>query len=109
LIETREARQLFEGNPKPLFVDVRTPKEFATERIPGALNLPPEEIEQRWSALPKNRTIVFYESGRSSGDVCAASRAAGRALLAHGFAPDHVKVYQDGLAGWEKAGLPIEH
>ena len=109
MIETQEARQLFARSPKPLFVDVRTRKEFSTGRIAGAINLPPEEIEQRWNALPRNRTIVLYESGRSSGDICAASRAAGRALLAHGFSPQNVKVYQDGLAGWERAGLPIEH
>jgi rhodanese-related sulfurtransferase len=52
---------------------------------------------------------VLYESGQSSGDICAASRAAGRALLEHGFSFEKVKVYQDGLAGWEKAGQPIQH
>jgi rhodanese-related sulfurtransferase len=72
------------------------------------MNLPIDDFEQRWSSLPKDKTIVLYESGQSSGDICAASRAAGRILLAHGFLSERVKVYQDGLAGWEKAGLEIE-
>jgi rhodanese-related sulfurtransferase len=30
-------------------------------------------------------------------------------LLENGFSFDKVKVYQDGLAGWEKAGEPVQH
>ncbi len=111
LIRTAEARQLFAGSPKPLFVDVRSPKEFAAARIPGSINIPIDQIEQRWNSLPKDRTIVLYEAGRpgASGlDVCADSRAAGRVLLAHEFSPELVKVDQDGLVNWEKAGLPVE-
>ncbi len=107
LIRTADARKLFEGGSKPLFVDVRPAREFASGRINAAINVPADEFERRWNDLPKNRTIVLYESGRSSGDICAASRAAGRVLLAHGFPRGQVKVYQDGLDAWQKAGLPI--
>jgi rhodanese-related sulfurtransferase len=109
LIRTPDARQFFEGQPKALFVDVRAPKEYASGRIPGAINVPADKIEARWSELPRDRNIVLYESGTSAGDVCAFGRAAGRVLLAHGFSRDQVKVYQDGLAGWEKVNLPVEH
>lgn len=108
LIRTPEARRLFEGRSKALFVDVRPLKDFSSGRIRGALNVPVDEIEQRWSQLPKNQNIVLYESGTSSGDVCASSRAAGRVLLAHGFSRDQVKVYQDGMSAWKRVGLPIE-
>ena len=107
LISTGEARQLFHNGSSALFVDVRPPQDFRSRRIRGAVNMPADEMPRRWSALPKDRTIVFYESGRSAGDVCAAGRGAGRILLEHGFSPEQVKVYQDGLAGWEKAGLPL--
>jgi rhodanese-related sulfurtransferase len=86
-------------------VDVRPAGDYAAGRIPGAINLPADEIDRRWSTLPQDRTIVLYESGRSSGDICAAGRAVGRALLERGFPFGQVKVYQDGLAGWEGAGL----
>jgi rhodanese-related sulfurtransferase/uncharacterized membrane protein len=108
LIGTPEARRLFEGSTRALFVDVRQPKDFQRGRIPGAINIPAEKIQERQGSLPKDRSIVLYEGGRSPGDVCAASRAAGRVLLTHGFATEKVKVYQEGLAGWEKAGLPLE-
>jgi protein-disulfide isomerase/rhodanese-related sulfurtransferase len=108
LIGTAEVRQLLEATPKPLFVDVRSAKDYAGGRIPGAINMPAENFAQDWNKLPKDKTIVLYESGQSSGDICAASRAAGRALLEHGFSFEKVKVYQDGLAGWEKAGQPIQ-
>jgi protein-disulfide isomerase/rhodanese-related sulfurtransferase len=107
LIETPELRQILAGSAKPLFVDVRPAKEFAGGSIPGATNIPADEISRRWSSLPKDRPIILYESGRSSGDICAAGRSAGRTLLEHGFPTANVKVYRDGLAGWEKAGLSL--
>jgi protein-disulfide isomerase/uncharacterized membrane protein/rhodanese-related sulfurtransferase len=107
LIHTPELRQLLSGDARPLFVDVRSAGDYAAARIPGAISLPADEIERRWNTLPKDRVIVIYESGRSSGDICAASRAVGRALLEHGFPFAQVKVYQDGLVGWERAGIDI--
>ncbi len=111
LIRTSEAQQLFTAEPKPVFVDVRTAKDYAAGRISGAINIPIEQFEKSFASLPKDRTIVLYEAGRpgaASLDVCASSRAAGRALLAHDFSRERVKVYEDGLANWEKAGLPVE-
>jgi protein-disulfide isomerase/uncharacterized membrane protein/rhodanese-related sulfurtransferase len=105
MIDTPELRRLLAENTKPLFVDVRPAGDYAAGRIPGAINVPADEIAGRWNTLPKNRLIILYESGRSSGDVCAASRAAGRTLLEHGFPFSGIKVYQDGLAGWERGGM----
>jgi protein-disulfide isomerase/rhodanese-related sulfurtransferase len=105
LINTSQLRELLGGTTKPLFVDVRPAKEYAAGRIPGAINIPVDDMPQRWSTLPKGRVIVFYEGGRSSGDICASGRAAGRILLDHGYAFSQVKVYQDGLAGWGESGL----
>jgi protein-disulfide isomerase/rhodanese-related sulfurtransferase len=112
LIRTSEAKELFESNPKPIFVDVREPQAFTSGHIAGAINIPVEDVEQKWNTLPKNRLVVFYEGGEQGGspdDVCAFSRAAARVLFLHGFNERNVKVYQDGLKGWEKAGLPIAH
>ena len=108
LIGTQELRQLLTNNAKPLFVDVRPASDYAAGRIPGAINLPADEIDRRWNTLPKDRTIVLYESGRSSGDICAASRSVGRTLLEHGFPYSQVKVYQDGLVGWERAEFGVD-
>jgi predicted DsbA family dithiol-disulfide isomerase/rhodanese-related sulfurtransferase len=107
LIRTAEAREFFERKPSALFVDVRPRSQFTSGRIRNAINIPIEEIERRWSELPQDREVVLYESGRGRGDdLCAAAVAAGRVLLARGFSQDRVKVFQDGFAAWEKAGLP---
>ena len=108
LIGTEELRHVLTGSARPLFVDVRPASDYAAGRIFGAINMPADEIGRRWTTLPKDRTIILYESGRSSGDICAASRAAGRTLLEHGFPFAQIKVYQDGLAGWEKAGIGMD-
>lgn len=109
LIGTAEVRQLLGATPKPLVVDVGSAKDYAAGRLPGAINMPAENFGRNWNKLPKDKTIVLYESGQPSGDFCAAGRAAGRDLLEHGFSFEKVKVYQDGLAGWRKAGQPIQH
>jgi protein-disulfide isomerase/rhodanese-related sulfurtransferase/uncharacterized membrane protein len=109
-IDTAQAHQIFQEGAKALFVDVRSPADFQKARIRGAINIPLSQLENRLSQLPKDRNIVLYESGSAAGseDICAFGRAAGRFLLTHGFSPERVKVYHDGLKGWEKAGLPIE-
>lgn len=109
LIGTKAAKALYDQRQQSLFVDVRTLKEYRTEHIRGAMDMPVDQFEKAAKTLPKDKTIILYQSGRSTGDICAASRAAGRILLAQGFSSTHVKVYQPGLAGWQKAGLPVEH
>ncbi len=109
-VHTDEVKSLFNATPKPVFVDIRAANDFAGGHIPGAVNIPLEEMPSRWNTLPEDRTIIIYQGGRRTGsaeDACAFSRAAGRVLLAHGFNPDRVKVFQEGLMAWEKAGMPV--
>lgn len=111
LIDTSQARRLFQDRShKALFVDVRPATDYQKARIQGALNMPLDDMNKLWSQLPRDRSIVLYESGLSANpdDICASGRTAGRFLLTHGFSPDFVKVYHDGLKAWEKAGLPVE-
>ncbi len=107
LIHTAEALKLFKETPPPLFVDVRTRAAFAKDHISGAVNIPIGDFEKDSGRLPKNRIIVLYQGGRSSGDICASSRAAGRILLAREYPFHQIKVYKEGLAAWMKAGLPV--
>ncbi len=45
-----------------LLLDVRTPAEFASGHVAGALNVPVQELEARWASLgvPADRPIVVY-------------------------------------------------
>jgi protein-disulfide isomerase/rhodanese-related sulfurtransferase/uncharacterized membrane protein len=108
MVHTSDVEKLLAENPKPVLVDVRRPQEYAAGHLPGAVNIPLSQIQQRSETLPKDRTIIVYESGRATGDICAASRSAGRTLLNQGFEFAYVKVYEDGLLGWEKAGQPVQ-
>jgi protein-disulfide isomerase/rhodanese-related sulfurtransferase/uncharacterized membrane protein len=103
MIHTAEAAKLFHGGA--VFVDVRSSGDFRASRISGAVNIPLLEAQRRAAELPRDKTIVLYESGTGgSADVCAASRAVGRVLLSRGY--NKVVVYQDGLAGWQQQSLP---
>ena len=111
LIHTPEVEQLFQSASKPVFIDVRPSSQFADGHLPGALSIPVDQIEPRAASLPKDKILILYESGKAganAADVCAVSRAGARVLLASGFSYERVKVYQDGLSGWEKAGMPVE-
>lgn len=49
------------------FVDVRTPEEFMSSQLPGAVNIPLHVIEQECDKLDKSRpVIVFCRSGQRS-------------------------------------------
>lgn len=60
-------------------VDVRTPAEFARGHVDGAVNIPVQELEDRWEELDPKRPVVVY---------CQAGVRAARAqqiLTGHGF------------------------
>jgi rhodanese-related sulfurtransferase len=76
-----QARQLVASGAR--LVDVRTPAEFAAGHIPGALNIPVQELEQRMGELePKHAPIVLYcRSGNRSSSAARALKAAGYAAV----------------------------
>jgi len=64
-IAPETARQLVDDGA--LLLDVRTPQEFGETHLPGALNIPLQELETRYAELPRDRTLVLYcRSGNRS-------------------------------------------
>jgi NADPH-dependent 2,4-dienoyl-CoA reductase/sulfur reductase-like enzyme/rhodanese-related sulfurtransferase len=51
--------ELFDGESQ-FILDVRSPGEFARGSIPGAVNIPIEELRDRLHELPKNEKIACY-------------------------------------------------
>jgi rhodanese-related sulfurtransferase len=45
---------------QPLLLDVRTPQEFASGHIPGAVNIPVDDLRSRLGELPRDREIAAY-------------------------------------------------
>ena len=55
---------------QPLYLDVRTPEEFAAGHVAGALNIPHDQMAERWEEIAgyRDRPVVVYcRSGRRSG------------------------------------------
>ncbi|MFO0901254.1 MAG: FAD-dependent oxidoreductase [Pirellulales bacterium] len=48
------------ADQRPLLLDVRTPAEFAAGSVPGAINVPVDELRARLTELPADRPIVAY-------------------------------------------------
>ncbi len=48
------------ANEQPFLLDVRTPQEFVAGHIPGAVNIPVDDLRRRFSELPRDRQIAAY-------------------------------------------------
>ena len=45
---------------RPFLLDVRTPQEFSAGHIPGAVNIPVDELRPRLEELPRGKAIAVY-------------------------------------------------
>ncbi len=83
-----------------LLLDVRPREEYRAGHLPGARNVPPDELERRLAELPRDREIVAYCRGR----YCLLSAEAVSLLDRNGFRARRLTV---GLPDWEAQGHPI--
>ncbi|MEA4857802.1 MAG: rhodanese-like domain-containing protein [Solidesulfovibrio sp.] len=98
------AARIMLGKPGVVFVDARTPEEFAMGHVPGAKSLPQEAMYDDLDAAAKalklssdDRLMVYC------GNVlCDKSKELAEALRTAGFA--YVTVVTDGFDGWLAAG-----
>jgi rhodanese-related sulfurtransferase len=78
-------------------VDVRSASEFATAHLPGAINIPLEQIELRTSDLEANAPVVLVcQAGTRAHIASALLAASGRDLV----------VLEGGTGAWLNAGYP---
>lgn len=79
-------------------VDVRETAEFASGRVPGAINQPLSQFDA--SRLPKDKPVILIcRSGARSSTALTKARAAGR---------EDVRHYAGGTMGWQSRGGAIE-
>ena len=91
-----EVQKAFSAN-EIILIDVRTPQEFALERIDGALLAPMQAFKPEHMPDQQGKPIVFH---CGSG---VRSRKAAEAYLAAGF--DRIAHMEGGFGAWKKAGL----
>jgi len=67
VVDATTARRLVAAGVK--VVDVRTPAEYAAGHVPGAVNVPYDEMERRYGELgpPTTPLLLYCHSGRRSG------------------------------------------
>lgn len=106
LVEVSRAElweKLQRGDPFVL-VDARAPMSHAAARLPGAINIPEELVDERAPrALPeRDPEIVVY----CGSPTCDASVVVAKRLLELGY--PNVGHYAGGKDDWAGAGLPLE-
>jgi rhodanese-related sulfurtransferase len=101
-ISTEELQALQKGKTKIHLVDVLPGILHDVEHIPGSINIPFGLLRSS-QKLPrdKNALLVFY----CMGVLCMYSPQA--ADLAHELGYKNIRVYREGLIGWQRAGLPV--
>ncbi|HXH73234.1 MAG TPA: rhodanese-like domain-containing protein [Mariprofundaceae bacterium] len=83
-----------------LFLDVRTPEEYAAGHIPGAKLIPLPELPHRLNEVPKDRQVYVYcHSGK---------RSARAATLLGGQGFTNIENVVGGIVAWQGAGYPVE-
>lgn len=79
-------------------VDVREVHEFEAGHVPGAINIPMSELNERVGELPAEPFDVICELGGRSGRVV-------EALSQRGYEVTNVA---GGTSAWREAGYPVD-
>jgi|SRR5215470_11281805 len=97
-ITARELQALRESSAGPLLLDVRSPIEFESERIEGAVNIPLETLETRLDEIPEHADLVV---------VCRTGVRA--TIAAESLARDgrRARVLDGGVHAWRRSRLPL--
>ena len=93
-ISAEEAHVMLEENPEQfILLDVRTASEYGAGHIPGAINIPVSDLENRIDELDMSKEIIVYckSGGRS--------RTASETLAQYGF---FVYNMLGGINAWKK-------
>lgn len=103
LLRTAQAEELWQRS-STLFVDVRSPGDYEVGHVPGAVNLPEEEFEQRFPALrprlARAETIVVYCKSTDCG------KSLWSAIRLHQAGLTQTSIYPEGWNEWSDSGHP---
>lgn len=81
-------------------LDVRPAAEYAAGHLPGAINIPVDELADRLAEIPSDAEVVAY----CRGPYCVFAHDAVRLLRAEGRQAYRL---DDGVLEWHLAGLPV--
>jgi len=88
------------GEQAPFVLDVRAPEEFVTGHVPGAVNIPHDQVAARLAEVPKDKEVVLYcRSGRRAAMVAEVLAANGYTRLKH---------LEGDMPAWIEKGRPVD-
>lgn len=104
IIDRETLRQRLESGEPLMLVDALPESVYRKHHLPGAINIPSEEINDRAAELlpDKGAPIAVY----CANAPCKRSQRAAERLDAMGYTD--VYDYHEGKADWMAAGLPVE-
>lgn len=100
-VDVTTARALIDSNPDTLIVDVRTPAEFETAHIAGAVNLPLDQVDDHLGRIVADaggRMLLICQSGNRASQACTKLVSAGIT---------GATVMTGGIGAWIAAGAPV--
>lgn len=100
-VTSKEAYARLQQGEAMVIVDVRSESAYAAGHIEGAINIPWGSLKDRYSELPKDKTILLYCTCPNE----QSSAGAARDLAGYGY--DKLLVLLVGLADWTAQGYPV--
>ena len=100
-MKPRDLMAYLEIAERPVVLDVRSPEEYAEGHVPGAVNVPYDQIGARLDFLDAYRDrgfVVYCRTGRRAG-------IAETVLIEAGF--EHVWDLEGHMVAWMEQGLPL--
>ncbi len=101
-VTAAELTEQIQSSKSPLILDVRSEQEFAEGHIPGALNIPYDQLGDRLSEIGVAKTdeiVVHCRSGHRAG-------IAEKLLIQAGYSD--VRDLDGHMNAWQSGGYPIE-
>ncbi|HET8701163.1 MAG TPA: rhodanese-like domain-containing protein, partial [Nitrococcus sp.] len=101
LLDPEQATHLYNRNDA-VFVDLRGENDYLSAHLPGAVNLPLAQLEQKVEKLKQyggRPVILYYDSEYQA-------RKAGTRLKKLGM--ENIYQLKGGIGAWQNAGLPTK-
>jgi rhodanese-related sulfurtransferase len=103
-IDADELHTLLESNKDIVVLDVRQPLDLLahSEIIPGAIRVPPKDVMEQATLIPKDKDSVLY--------CTCVSEKTSRMVLENALRLQftRIKFLRGGLAAWKEKGYPVE-
>lgn len=101
-ISAEDLYKRMRSDTQPVLINALSNDSYVAKHIPGSINIPSDDIERIKQVVPdKQQEIVVYCANAD----CDASPTAANALMEMGY--ENVWDFEEGLAGWEKAGYEL--